>query len=689
MNASAYLVFRDESRRNEVFRLTSDHETAIGRANSNTLVLKDDRCSRFHAQLFFNEQQDSWFVKDLGSRNGTLVNGRKINPESEFRLSANDILVFGKSKLMFLNELRDLPSDPSSYGLMADEPAQKIRPANVDNSNLLSSSHVLFGNLETAEETIITHKRDKANLLQMLDPEGLVSPAISKKLRRSITNLCRLAIEISRVGEQKVKLELALQFILRELPVNHAAILILPHPTEKKGAAESLQVGASLSSDGADPSYQKVSDKLAQTVLDSRNAVIARHVRGDSILGQRNGDIETTSVICAPIFTDTTRWGVLHVYSTDPRKVPEGQDLDLAIGTAEILSAMFENIQKQNQLTESLTRAQNENEDLRKRLGVQSEIVGTSPAVQEITEKIAMVAGSRTTVLIHGESGVGKELVARAVHFSSPRKKAPFICLNCAVLSEELLASELFGHERGAFTGAVDRKIGKFEAANGGTLMLDEIGEMGLNLQAKFLRVLDGHPFERIGSSKPISVDVRVIAATNRDLEKEVQEGRFRNDLFFRLSVFSFLVPPLRQRVTDIPILAEHFLKRFCAETGRKLQGFSPEAAEKLQAYSWPGNIRELKNVIERAVVLARGAFVEPSDILLSRLAEGMDSAPGLSVPAIAVPQEEFRPMSLEAVELEHIQKTLQFTEGNKSRAAQLLGIERTTLDRKLKKIQG
>lgn len=693
MNASAYLVFRDESRWNEVFRLTSDRVTAIGRAPANTIVLKDDRCSRAHAEIRFDEEQDAWFLKDLHSRNGTLVNGRKIDSEAEFRLSPNDNLMLGQSHLMFLNELRELPSDGSGSSFQIP-PTLEVEPPKPDSSSIFGNSHVLSASQDVAEETMITCRRDKARLLETIDLDRQnISNTTGKRIRRSIANLCRLAIEISRVGEQKAKLELALQYLLRELPVNHAAILLLPSPCEENFPIASLEVKAALASEsrpsltGKQTGYQKVSDYLAQTVLESRNAVIARHVRGDSILGRRNseGIIETTSVICAPIFAENRRWGILHVYSTDLTKVPDVQDLDFTIGVAEILGIMFENLSEQDQLAESLNRARNENADLRKQLGVQSEIIGTSPAVQEVTEQIALAANSRATVLIRGESGVGKELVARAVHFSSPRKKAPFICLNCAVLSEDLLASELFGHERGAFTGATDRKIGKFEAANGGTLMLDEIGEMGLSIQAKFLRVLEGHPFERVGGTKPISVDVRVIAATNRDLEQEVMAGRFRKDLFFRLRVVEILVPPLRQRTTDIPILSEHFFRHFRAETGRKLKGFSPEALARLQEYAWPGNIRELKNVIERAVVLARGTFIEASDLLLSNLMAEGDGAPGPKT-FVAVPQE-FCPRTIEEIELEHIRKTLEFTDGNKSRAAQLLGIERTTLDRKIKKI--
>jgi Nif-specific regulatory protein len=277
---------------------------------------------------------------------------------------------------------------------------------------------------------------------------------------------------------------------------------------------------------------------------------------------------------------------------------------------------------------------------------------------------------------------VGKELVARAVHFTSPRKDGPFVCLNCAALSETLLESELFGHEKGAFTGATDRKVGKFEAANRGTLMLDEIGEMSPTIQAKFLRVLEGHPFERVGGSAPIKADVRVIAATNRDLEKDVAAGKFRRDLYFRLHVVEILVPSLRKRPEDIIALAEHFLGRYNAETGRKLRGFTPQALTQLQQYRWPGNVRELKNVVERAVVLTRTDFIDVSDLTLSSLATAGDTVD------IPVSGSRYEPASLEDMERRHILATLNATGWNKSRTAAILGVERSTLDRKIRRFQ-
>ena len=239
------------------------------------------------------------------------------------------------------------------------------------------------------------------------------------------------------------------------------------------------------------------------------------------------------------------------------------------------------------------------------------------------------------------------------------------------------MESELFGHEKGSFTGATEKKVGKFEAANHGTIFLDEIGEMAVGAQAKLLRVLEGHPFERVGGGTPIKVDVRVVAATNQPLEQAVRDGRFRRDLFFRLQVVEIRVPPLRERKTDVPLLAEHFLRRFVRETGRRIRGFTPAALAKMKEYQWPGNVRELRNVIERAVALGQGPVLDVNDIWLSSLEVNTPSREGDAPPYEALPLEE--------VEKRHILHTLAHTDWNKSQAAAILNIERSTLDRKIK----
>jgi Nif-specific regulatory protein len=291
-----------------------------------------------------------------------------------------------------------------------------------------------------------------------------------------------------------------------------------------------------------------------------------------------------------------------------------------------------------------------------------------------------MAAPTDATVLVRGESGVGKELVAAAIHHASKRAAGPLVCMNCAALSPSLLESELFGHEKGAFTGATERKLGKFEAADGGTLMLDEIGEMDAEIQAKLLRVLEGHSFERVGGNASIDVDVRVVAATNRDLQEMVAEGTFRQDLFYRLHVIEIQVPPLRERGEDILLLAQHFLAKFNDSMGRRIESISDAAQKKLLDYHWPGNIRELRNVIERAVVLNSGTRIDAEHLLLTPASIGQRGQENRSAEFASVET------SLADLERAHIERVLRHTDGNKSRAASILGIERSTLDRKLKK---
>ncbi len=264
-----------------------------------------------------------------------------------------------------------------------------------------------------------------------------------------------------------------------------------------------------------------------------------------------------------------------------------------------------------------LTRLQEENRDLRRRLG-RHQIVWTSPAMRQVMAQVDRVAASESRVCILGETGTGKELVARTVHEKSPRHDAPFITLNCAAVPAELMESELFGHEKGSFTGAGSRHTGKFEQAHRGTFFLDEIGDMPLAMQAKLLRVLEEGEIERVGGDRPVRVDVRVVVATHRNLEEQVKQGTFRQDLYHRIYVFPVTLPPLRDRVEDIPVLADHFAKQVAEQNGWKPRGFSPEALEELKRYSWPGNVRELRNVVERTLLLAPDGAVDAETVRLA-----------------------------------------------------------------------
>ncbi|MDI6826912.1 MAG: sigma-54 dependent transcriptional regulator, partial [Armatimonadota bacterium] len=307
--------------------------------------------------------------------------------------------------------------------------------------------------------------------------------------------------------------------------------------------------------------------------------------------------------------------------------------------------------------------------ELRQRHGFDN-VIGLTPAVQKAYVLAAKVADSNASVLILGESGVGKEYLARAIHYQSPRADGPFVKVSCAALPEALLESELFGHEKGAFTGAIARRIGRFEMADGGTLFLDEIGDVTLATQVKLLRFLQEKQFERVGGSETLRADVRIIAATNKDLKKAIADKEFREDLYYRLNVITINLPPLRERIEDIPELVRHFIAKYNNETGKSIEGVSPEGMALLKSYSWPGNIRELENCIERAVILCHGRTILPQHLLLSEENEPFSSP----LPS----NDGMRP--LKDVEREHIANVLSKCNWNQSRAASILGIDRKTL---------
>jgi len=334
------------------------------------------------------------------------------------------------------------------------------------------------------------------------------------------------------------------------------------------------------------------------------------------------------------------------------------------------------NLIEKQQLQEEVS---NLRQQLDKRYGFES-IIGRSGPMEQLFEKMKMVAPTRSSVLIIGDSGTGKELVANALHRASPRRNERFLAINCGAIPSDILESELFGHERGAFTGAVARKIGKFELSHRGTLFLDEISELYPELQVKLLRVLEERQVMRVGGSELIDVDFRLIAATNRDLEKEVSEGRFREDLYYRLKVVTLRIPPLRERPGDIQQLAEHFLAFYCQEHGKPPKRLSPETLELLSRFPWPGNVRELRNVIESVVVFHQGEVVQPSDLPVEVRESSALSAPGGPVQAVAG-----EPRTMADIERQAILETLSRTGGHRARAADILGIGLRTLQRKLK----
>lgn len=302
-------------------------------------------------------------------------------------------------------------------------------------------------------------------------------------------------------------------------------------------------------------------------------------------------------------------------------------------------------------------------------------MIGSTREVQDIFDKVRLIAKTKATVLILGESGTGKELLAKAIHYNSPRAKKPFIPVHCAAIPETLLESELFGHEKGAFTTALSKREGRFELADGGTLFLDEVGEIPLSMQVKLLRVLETHEFMRVGGVSNVKVDIRIIAATNKNLEEEVEEGRFREDLYYRLKVVTFELPPLRRRKADIPLLIKHFLEEFSKEHGKKIPTITKEAMDKLISYNYPGNIREIRNIVENIIV-----FLE-KDVI------DVDALPPQFHKSNQVTNKFEVGQTLDSVENEYIRLTLDSADGNRTKAAEILGISRRTLQRKLKEL--
>lgn len=665
MPGVAYLVIRDGTKWSDVFRLIPGRTVTIGRGPTNHIVIREDQASRQHAEIFIND--GNWTIRDLESRNGTLVGEDRLLGDRA--LNPGDVIWIARTKLAFVDDLSDAYS---SQPLQAGG-GKTVAGLELDDQPTVS--------LKVSEPTRITHRRNRTRFLAP-EHESVEEEVAIPKVGVAATRLCRLAFELANQKSLRDIAQLALDGLFEGTSVDAGAVLMAPSKMPRPFSAEALEIAASRSD--VRPGYQTISPFLAETVLRNGEAVLARDIADDSKLSIRDsqGEIQATGVICAPIRVNERTIGLVHIYSTQPQRQLDPDDLEFTLAVAENMALAMKTRHREQKLVEDLSVTRREIDQLREQLGVESEIVGGSQAILQVHQQIARAAPSGATVMVVGESGVGKELVARAVHYSSPRKAGPFVCLNCAALSESLLESELFGHERGAFTGATERKLGKFEAAHSGTLMLDEIGEMSESIQAKFLRVLEGHPFERVGGSKAISVDVRVIAATNRDLEKMVRESRFRRDLFFRLNVVKIEVPALRHRPDDVVVLAEHFLQKFNAATGRRISGFSDDAMAKMKAYRWPGNVRELRNVVERAVVLARDTEIDAEDLTLSNLTTASESQMDVNT------HQSWRPLSLAEIERRHILATLTALDWNKSQTAQTLGIERSTLDRKIKRYE-
>jgi Nif-specific regulatory protein len=552
---------------------------SLGRDTSSDVPLVEPSVSRRHCLI--RRSADGFAVEDLDSFNGTFVNGV---PVKEHALAHGDQLSVGDSVLIFVTR----------------EDGAEANPVSVVEEDL------------SARSTIQLQRRDAL----YLHPEKVLAtlPA-SERVARHLNTLLKISRMVNAVQGFEELQQRLLEAVLEDIPAQRAAILLGDEAggefisafgwDKSVGTARTIQVSRTI----AGQVLREGVSLLSNDVLEG-----AEFAGAQSLVASR-----VRSLMCVPLEMGERVFGILYFDTPDPAVSFDEDHLQLLTAIAAIASVALENVKR-------LEHLKAENRALRDDSGIARNIIGESAPMRKVGELIKRVARHDSTVLIRGESGTGKELAARAIHAHSPRRDNGFVAINCATLSESLLESELFGHERGAFTGAVAQKKGKLEAAQRGTIFLDEIGELPFNIQAKLLRVLQEREFERVGSNRSIKIDVRVVAATNKDLEEAVAQGTFRKDLYYRLNVVSLSLPPLSERREDIPLLANYFISKYAAKCKRRVSGFSPEARACLSAYGWPGNIRELENAVERAVVLGTTDFIEVED-LPDAVIEGLQSS--------------------------------------------------------------
>src|SRR6266850_2963683 len=485
-------------------------------------------------------------------------------------------------------------------------------------------------------------------------PLDSTESAVSARSNILLTTLVDFSNTLRNTRDARAIREKLLYFIFEISPADRAAILLLDR--------EGLQFETLAGRDRRDAARSiRVSRTIAERIYKDGGAILSNNLSAsglDHIESLRAAKVH--SVVCVPMEAFDRRVGVIYADASHAESRFDTTHLELLTVVGTTAAIAFE-------YADHLERLETENSRLQHDLGIRYELVGNSPAMAEQAGFIARTAPMNSTVLIQGESGTGKELLARALHRNSKRSDRPFLAVNCAALAENLAESELFGYEKGAFTGAEALRKGIFEVAEGGTLFLDEVGELRPAVQAKLLRALQEREIQRLGGARPVKVDIRIIAATNRDLRSAVAAGEFRQDLYFRLNVIAVTTPPLRERREDIPLLARHFIARYCQEIGRPVPGISMTAERMLVAYDWPGNVRELQNVIERAVVLGSTAVVLPED-LPAELLETATSQPESPLPHFHE--------AVNALKCDLLEKAFAQAGGNAKKASAILGFE-------------
>ncbi|MCA9270449.1 MAG: sigma 54-interacting transcriptional regulator, partial [Planctomycetales bacterium] len=590
------------------FLLDPERDFRLGRDVDCDIVLTDPLCSRVHAVV--SRDEEGWWLHDQKSRNGSFLNGQKIDYG---RLVDGVAVRVGSTEFLF-RSTSDRPSGSFASDMNLTQTIVRDSPVNPKDTG-----HMDLASLQAtgAENLVVLHQL-ALSLLECGDPDEVVRRSLDVLYQRTKAAVVGF-LWVTEAGALKPK-------------------LVIPEDQANKAT---------------------LSESLTEKVCRHRHAVWVANSTPDESSSNTQSLRHFADAVCVPLIRDEEALGALHVYKEE-EEFTQSQ-FDLAVRVANVLVIALVRARQQAMLTIEHQRLVDKSASF-------DELIGDSPPMLRLKSMITRVAKATGCVLVRGESGTGKELVAKALHKNSNRADRPMLSVNCAAIPRDLMESQLFGHKKGAFTGADSDHAGWFKQADSGTLFLDEVGELTLEGQAKLLRILEGHPFLPVGSTKEVSVDVRVIAATNRDLQEFVRERRFREDLFYRLSVFELVIPPLRDRGSDIELLVRHFLDHFKHHHGRPRLGVSQGAMEKLIAYNWPGNVRQLRNVIDSAVVMAEGNAIVPEDL-------GLRDTGG---------SDELESLRIDYWERRLIQQALDRTGGNVPEAAKLLGIGRATLYRKV-----
>jgi Nif-specific regulatory protein len=607
-----------------------DGSLTIGREISNQLILNDTMVSPQHCKLT-REPDGACVVHDLGSASGTFVNGL---PVTERIIVAGDQVVVGASTFVF-----------------HDEEAKESE-----------SGTIVLSETDKAVSDAAAKTRLRGVDVRYLQPDALAALPSGERTARDLQTLVKISTAIGSIRDVESLQWQLLGMIFDVVPGERGAILVGSDPEEFSSIVAWDRV--------AGPQHAVSVDRdLARQVLDEGVAILSNERNGGSASAADAGKPAVHSLMCVPLLNHDKAIGLIYLDTTNPTARFTNEDLQLVTAIAGIASMALESARQVEWLG-------SENQRLRAEVDLDHDMVGDSAAMREVYQLIERVASTESTVLVYGESGTGKELCARAIHRNSNRRDQPFVAINCAALTETLLESELFGHERGAFTGAVTQKRGQLEMANSGTIFLDEMGEISPALQAKLLRVLQERDFMRVGGTRSIPLNIRVIAATNKNLLTATREGTFREDLYYRLNVVAITMPPLRDRKEDIPQLANYFAAKYAEKCNRRIMGISPDAGTLLKQYDWPGNIRELENAIERAVVLGSSGMILPED-----LPEALHETPAQSMRSSTYHE------AVRQLKRQLILTAMDQSEGKITEAARLLGVHSNYLHRLIRNL--